>query len=112
MTDITVKRGDTFKRRIILKDNSGNPIDATGWTIWFTVRKYIVSSNIKSDSEALISQNFEGTSDGIIIFTISSEDMDLEVGTFYYDIQIKNSNGIISSDIGKFIVTADITRDR
>ena len=112
MSNITIKRGDTYNYNINIKDNIGTPIDATSWDIWFTVRKYVVANTIVSDTDALISKKLEGTITGIIPITLSSIDTDLPVGTHVYDIQIKNSNGIHSSDTGNFIVVADITRDR
>ena len=112
MADITIKRGDTYNYNIIIKDNTGVAIDTTGWTIWFTVRKNLVSNTITSDTDALISKEVPGTSNGIIPISLSNIETDLPVGYHYYDIQIKNSNGIHSSSTGRFIVEADVTRDR
>lgn len=112
MANITIKRGDTYNYNINIKDNTGTQIDTTNWDIWFTVRKYVVANTIISDTDALISKKLIGTDTGIIPITLSSTDTDLPVGTHVYDIQIKNANGIHSSDTGNFIVVADITRDR
>ena len=112
MTDITIKRGDTYNYNIIIKDGDGVAINTTGWTIWFTVRKNIVSNTIVSDSDALISKELSGTVTGIIPISLSYTETDLPVGSHYYDIQIKNLNGIHSSSTGRFIVEADVTRDR
>ena len=112
MTDITIKRGDTYKYNIIIKDNAGVAIDTTGWTIWFTVRKYLVANTVTSDTDALIAKEFDGTITGIIPILLSNTETDLPVGSHYYDIQIKNANGIHSSSTGRFIVVADVTRDR
>ena len=112
MADITIKRGDTYNYNINIKDNDGVAINTTGWTIWFTVRKHLASNVIVSDTDALIAKEISGTSTGIIPLVLSSTDTDLPVGSHYYDIQIKNSNGIHSSSTGRFIVEADVTRDR
>jgi hypothetical protein len=112
MSDITIKRGDTYNYNINIKDSAGVAIDTTNWDIWFTVRKYLVSNTVISDTDALISKKYEGNSSGIIPIILSSTDTDIPVGNHYYDIQVKNITGIHSSSTGRFIVEADVTRDR
>ena len=112
MANITIKRGDTYNYNIIIKNNTGVAIDCTGWTIWFTVRRYLVSNTVTSDTDALIAKEISGTSTGTIPVALSNTDTDLPVGTHYYDIQVKNSSGIHSSAVGSFVVEADVTRDR
>ena len=112
MSDILAKRGDTFKRNIKILDSDGNAVDCTGWTIWFTVRKYIVSQAVNTDTDAIISKVFDGNSDGVFILILTSSEMDIPVGSHYYDFQVKNLNGVFSSEIGNFIVSQDVTRGR
>src|SRR5574344_1025687 len=112
MSDITIKRGDTYNYNINIKNNSGVAIDTTNWDIWFTVRKYVVSNTITSDLVDIISKKLTGSNTGVTLLSLSSTDTDIPVGNHYYDIQVKNTTGIHSSSTGRFIVEADITRDR
>lgn len=112
MEDITIKRGDTYNYNIVVKDSAGAAIDCTGWTIWFTVRSNFANTRIINDTDALISKELTGTASGIIALALSNIDTDISPGSHKYDIQIKNTTGIHSSDYGTFIVESDITRDR
>ena len=112
MSDITIKRGDTYNYNINIKDSFGVSIDCTNWDVWFTVRKYIVANSVVSDTDALISKKLLGTNTGVIALNLSNIETDIPAGNHYYDIQVKNSTGIHSSSTGRFIVEADITRGR
>ena len=51
MADITIKRGDTYNYTINIKNDLGVAIDASGWDIWFTVRKSAVTNTVVSDTD-------------------------------------------------------------
>ena len=108
---ITINRGDTYSRTINLKDSSGDFINATGWTISFTVRKNVVSTSSSSDTDALIHETISGDASGIHTLNVTSTESNINPGKYLYDIQIKKSdNTISSSSVGSFVVNGDITR--
>ena len=48
---------------------------------------------------------------GEAVVSLSSTDTDIDYGSYFYDIQYKDTSAnIVSSSAGKFIVAADITR--
>lgn len=112
--NIIIKRGDTFRKNINFKDSTGAPINITGWTIWFTIRKSIGATSETSDSGSnVVFQQIvtDGDSSGIV--SIIWDNTDIDAKPYYYDIQIKKmDNSIVSSDYGSFTITNDITRAR
>ena len=108
---ITINRGDTYSRTINLKDSAGDLIDATNYTIYFTVRKHIASTSSSSDTDALIYKTVVGDASGVHTLTVTAAETNIEPGSYFYDIQIKKSDNTISSSIASsFVVNGDITR--
>jgi hypothetical protein len=104
-----VNRGDTFEETLYLEDEDGETI-TTEWTWRFTVRSSIPSTSTTDDTDATISET--GTfSNGTSTLTISSDDMDIDAGEYYFDFQLTKPDGTIHSTFyGDFIVESDITR--
>lgn len=110
-TTIIINRQDTYTRTINLIDSNGDPIDATGWTIYFTVRTTASVTSITDDTSAVITKTVAGDISGIQNLTLTSTQTDIDPGTYKYDIQIKKSDDTISSSTPAiFIVNGDITR--
>jgi len=111
VSTITINRQDTYARTINLTDSDGVAIDATGWTIYFTVRKNIPSTSTTTDTDADISKTIAGDVSGIQTLTLSSSDTDITPGTYWYDFEIKKTDDTISSSTKfPFVVKSDITR--
>lgn len=110
-SEITINRGDTYTRNINLKDSAGDAIDASGWTIYFTVRKAFADISVSSDADALITKTVAGDVSGIQTLTLTSTQTNINPGSYLYDIQIKKSDDTISSSsAGSFVINGDITR--
>lgn len=108
---ISITRGDTYTRTINLKDAAGDLIDATGWTICFTVRIAIPDTSTTADVDAVIAKEIPGDVSGIQTLLLTSSDTDIEPASYFYDFQIKKDDGTITSSIRSlFIVSGDITR--
>jgi len=108
---ITINRGDTYSRTINLLDSSGDAIDATGYTIYFTVRKNVVATSSSTDTDALISETIAGDASGIHTLTVTAAETNIDPGNYFYDIQIKKSDDTISSSTkASFIINGDVTR--
>ena len=112
MTGISdFRRGDTKPITLKFKDKDGNPVDITGATIWFTVKK----SPADDDSLAVIQKEITthiNPTGGISSFTIEHLDTNnLELISYYYDIQLVDAGGNVTTVIyGKFKLLPDITR--
>lgn len=108
---ITINRGDTYSRTVNIIDSAGDPINASGWTIYFTVRKIPASNSSTSDTDAVINKTVAGDVSGIQTLTVTSTETNISPGNYFYDIQIKKSdNTISSSSASSFVVNGDITR--
>jgi hypothetical protein len=109
--DKTIQRGDSDNFTIEISHN-GVPLDLTGWTVWFTVRKEWVNQNIVDDEDALISRKItKFDTIGQVPIRITPEETTVKAGEYHYDIQYKQPNGTIkSSDPYKYTIKNDITR--
>ena len=108
---ITINRQDTYVRSIILKDSNNNFINATGYTIYFTVTATVPDTSTTDDTGAVIAKQIAGDSSGIHTLTLTEDDTDLDPETYLYDFQIKNAAGKIESTVrADFIISGDITR--
>ena len=112
LTNITLKRGDDFIATITLKvDNT--PVDITGYTFFFTVKKR--NDNVVNDSTALIQKIITSHTDptnGITTLDLSNTDTDITPGEYFYDVQYKDTDNRITTitESPLFIVNADTTR--
>lgn len=108
---ITINRQDTYTRTINLIDSAGAAINATGWTIYFTVRTSVASTSTTTDIDAIIAKEVSGEATGIQTLLLTSSDTDINPDTYVYDFQIKKTDGTItSSDKASFIINGDVTR--
>ena len=110
--NIKMKRGDTRTITATFVDSSGDPIDLTGGTVFFTVN---ASKNPTDDTDAVIEKDitsFDDPTTGVQDITMSSSDTNsLDAGTYYYDLPFVSSTGVvISNKTYKFIIEPDITR--
>lgn len=114
METITIRRGDTYSYSMTFK-TSGEvpaPVDLTGFTVWFTVRKCYASTAINSDLDAVISKEFtDGDASGVIVFDLGKSDTNIPAGSYLYDIQYDDASGHRkSTNPASFIVEPDVTR--
>jgi len=112
LQNISVIRGDTCSFNLIFKDSNKDPIDLTGWTIYFTIRKFVASSSIRNDDCAVFSKQITtGDDTGIIAIDLTSRDTNIEPEMYKYDIQYKKPDGTTkSTSIYEFEILEDITR--
>lgn len=101
-------KGDTYPIDLTIETALGEPVDLTGCTVFFTVKRNIQDA----DSKAMISKNVtshNSPTTGQTSISLSASDVDY-VGEFYYDIKVKFSTGIISSVFtDKFILANHVT---
>lgn len=110
--NLTIIRGDTVSITFTLTDENGDPVNLTGSTVYFTAKKQI--DDDAADAKAVISKDVTSHSDpvnGETIINLTSSDTDIDLGIYFYDIQIKDSiNNITSLPVKQLKVVEDVTR--
>lgn len=108
---IELIRGDSRDVVVRFRDSDGTALSITNGTVFFTVN---AESNPSSDTGAAISKDITDHTDaenGVSTISLSAADTTITPGDYYYDIQLKDSDGdITSSYTGELTVVADITR--
>jgi len=107
-------RGDDTSFDLTFTDKDGNVIDITGATVFFTVKENVDDD----DDDAIISvekSTHDGVDDdpenGLTVIYLTDSETDVEIGSYFYDVQLKESDGTISSSgSGILKVLADITQ--
>ena len=78
-----------------VKDASGNDYNLTGYDAYFYAKKFPVNPDAALDVST--SAYSIDTSEGSILFSLSSTQLDLTVGDYVYEIIIDNGAGIVIS---------------
>mgnify|MGYP001813682803 CR=1 FL=1 len=110
--NLTIRRGDTVTLPLTFTDSNDNPIDITGWKVYFTVKKR--DDEAVDDSEALIVKDVTVHTDptgGITEIALTAEDTNVLPGNHLYDIQYKTATSDIKTvTSGNALVKKDVTR--
>jgi len=109
-TLLEIKRGDSKDYTLIFKDEDGNYIDITGWTVFFTAKVGIDDT----DNEAVIKKTITihtNPTAGQTKIQLTSADTNLNPISYVFDIQIKKSTGEIQTIIeGLITIKKDVTQ--
>jgi len=103
-----IKRGDTKSYTLKFRDEDGNAVDITGWTIFFTAKNKIDDVDDDAVIKKTITDHTDPT-DGETQITLTSTDT-AAVASLVYDIQYKTSGGQIKTVIEGFLeISKDVT---
>lgn len=108
-------RGDSRLISIaVLQSDGKTPFDLTGCEVFFTVNAN-PNNTADNDTSAIIAlKNSSITNPTLGVATIqisNANTQDIVVGTYFYDVQLKDANGNITSlGQNEFIVIPDVTR--
>lgn len=113
---LEVIRGDTRRYEITVTDDAGLPVDLSGASVYFTVRKKYSSG--ANDTDAVFQKEVGGGititdgSAGVVALVIDPADTRaLPASLFLYDLQVITGAGdTITAALGEFAVKADVTR--
>lgn len=104
--NLTRVRGDTKAIEFLVNDESGNPIDPTGFSALFTVNSLRSPPDITTQIFQLVAIITTGT----LTFLPAVGDVDI-LGTFYYDVQLTDPSGLICTiSTGSISFVQDITK--
>lgn len=106
---IDIYRGDDKTINVTVKDSNG-VVDITGYTFWFTVK----ADETDTDGDAKIQKevtSHTAPASGETAIVLSTTDTDLEVRSYYYDIQMKDTTNSITTLLkDRLLVNQDITQ--
>lgn len=109
--DIKIIRGDSASIAFEFTE-SGSPADLAGAIVFFTAKPDL--TNDITDSTAVIAVEVTDHTDpagGKTTIPLSDNDTDVTPGIYWYDIQVKRSDGTIASiPARKLEIVADVTR--
>lgn len=124
--DFTVKKGDSWVRRITFKDADGVAIDISGWAFQLHIREDYEASEAEFELELDAGIEIIGEeTDGTIEITLTEEDtdaveIDLTVTTpgrripkveYVYDFVATDDGGVVNTEMeGLFTFEARVTR--
>lgn len=104
--DITLIRGDSNS---IIVNFDG--VDLTGATVFFTAKSVLDTADDTSADIAIEVTEFDDPTSGEVIIPLTPEDTTVDPGDYFYDVQVKDSDGNIKSiPYRKLTVVADVTR--
>lgn len=108
-TKLTLIKRDDKTYTVNFSDVIGDPIDITGYTVFFTVK----INKTDTDDVAVIAKDITSHSDptaGETQIVLTDTDTDIAVGDYFYDIQLKTDVGEIKTVvIGQLVVRQDVT---
>jgi hypothetical protein len=87
-------QGDTKNWKIQIRQNN-LPVNISGWLIFFTAKTdYNVSDEDATISVTYTVPNNVEAQDGITYLVLTSEDTDVAVGTYFYDIKYQGTERV------------------
>lgn len=103
-------RGDDLAIKLSFLDTADVPVDITGWTIFFTIKK----TKDARDAEAVLEYDvntFTNPTTGEVLLTIPNTTTIKFGGLYWYDIQIKKADNTIQTiTSGSIDFKRDVTR--
>ena len=103
-------RGDDCTINLAFKDADGVAQDITGWTTFITIKSSIDDADVDAVFQEDVTVH-DTPADGLTHFTIPDTDTDDLAGDYVYDIQYKDSSGLVKTVMkGTFTFTKDVTR--
>ena len=107
---LQIIRGDDTVLTVTFTDKNNNPINLTGSTVFFNLKKSLLDKDSKALIATTVSVHSQPTQ-GITTIPLTETETNIEPDVYYYDLQIKDYNNQIHSTQSSFIeVLADVTR--
>ena len=102
---------DTKKMTIIKKDTASFDIELDNYM--FTIGDeviFTVNTDVELE-EPILQKVVTDFEDGIATVSLTTEDTDIEIGTYKYDVQVNTQDGRVDTVIGpaKFVVKGGVT---
>jgi len=109
VNDLTIYTLDTVPIIINVTDSAGDAVDVTGYEFFFTAK----TNKSDADASAVIKKDTDTPNDptnGQAVITLSTTDTNVTAGKYFYDIQMKDGSGQITTLVyGDLIIRTGIT---
>lgn len=112
MAKISIIRQDDIERTIYVKNKDGSPYNLTDCSIFFTVKKDSDLTDT-NDDDAVIKKSVAiiNAVNGEAKLSLTTIDTDIDADNYYYDFQIVDSQGKITSCMkDNFEVVQDVSK--
>ena len=103
--DITCRKRDTFSLTLNFTDSSGTAINLSAYTFKLDVRDASNNSDIIADNVF----DYTGNSNGQLVISATSSEMDVSSGVYIYDLQTTLSGTVTTWLYGTFTINDDVT---
>lgn len=107
---INIHKKNTAEMPILITYTSGDPVDLTGGSIFFTVKRCLADT----DESAIIKKDItihSSPTTGESVLSLASSDTDKTPGKYVYDLTLVSASGEIqTTDIGEFNILQPVTR--
>lgn len=109
-------RGDTKVFNLSFKDSSGDPINITGHSLWFTMKAAIadLDKDATLQKQMVFPAGTESENGTGVLTLTSDETKTIDPGLYFFDIQkvIPENPPVVATVLsGRIAVLADITRN-
>jgi len=110
--NIIADQGATFARVVTWKDDTGTPVNLTGYSARMQVRQRYVSTSTVLSLTSPSSGITLGTTNGQIQINVSATTMaGISAGDYRYDLELVSGGGVVTRLLmGSFTVRAEVTR--
>lgn len=107
--DLKAVRGDDRFINLTIKLNN-IATDITGWTVWMTIKENLSDADVAAKLQKVVTSHVSPTT-GVTQIHLTNANTNALDSEYYYDIQVKDDNGYITTLFyGKIDFTDDRTR--
>jgi hypothetical protein len=106
-----IRGDDKFYILTFTDDDTGDPIDITGWTVKFTVKEDLDDTDANAIIKKEVTSHFDAAN-GKTKVQLTHDDTDQAIRNYYYDIQVKTAaDEVFTIMAGLLVVKQDITQN-
>jgi hypothetical protein len=102
-------RGDSYNCTLTFSNEQG-PIDITGWSVFFTLKKNWLQPDSEAALQKIITQHTNPTQGQTALTLLPADTQQLFPGDYDFDIQAVDTSGNVYTVLrGKFTIEYDVT---
>jgi hypothetical protein len=95
LIDLEVIQTDTKTWRFVIKDKNGDPVNITGYKLFFTVKEKLTDlDNVALIQKTVTCPSNDDSVAGIGFISLSSTDTNIPIANYVYDMKIQQNSGL------------------